>query len=322
MADLVGKTFSHFEIGQLVAAGNTGAIFRAKDTTKPYRAVAMQVLRPEVCGEDDKERFAKTMVVVRGLRHPGLIRVYSAGKTGPYHWIAMKFIDGENLAQVLQKSGVAGRLNWRATYAAAVSLAGGLHQVHQQQVLHRALKPANVLIRKEDRKAILGDWSRARPLHGARVERLPWPGQLVGDLTYLAPEQTQPGTVEDGRCDIYGLGATLYTLLAGRPPFEAGTIDKMVEKIRGEEPPSPKEFQLAIPEAVEGCVMRMLAKRPDVRFQTTKEVLQDLERIAKIHQLAFNPDAEEGPAGATREEEVRVLGPAEPEAKRGRRRDG
>src|SRR4051812_10367595 len=158
MADLVGKTFSHFQIGPLIAAGNTGAIFRAKDTTKPYRAIALQVLRPDVCGEDEKERFAKTMVVIRSLRHPGLVRVYSAGKNGPYHWIAMKFIEGENLAQVLQKSGVAGRLNWRATYSAAVSLAGGLHQVHQKQVLHRALKPANVLIRKEDRKAILGDW--------------------------------------------------------------------------------------------------------------------------------------------------------------------
>jgi serine/threonine protein kinase len=291
IAELVGKTFSHFEIGALVATGNSGAIFRAKDTTKPYRTVAFQVLRPELSGGDDeKERFAKTMVVIRSLRHPSLVRVYSAGRSGPHNWIAMKYIEGESLAQVLQKSGVAGRLNWRATFTIAVSLTAALHQLHQQKVLHRNLKPANVMIRKEDRKALLGDFSRTRPLHGARVERLPWPGQLVGDLTYLAPEQTQPGTVEDGRCDIYGLGATLYTLLAGRPPFEAGTIDKMVEKIRGEEPPNAKEFQLAIPEAVEGLVMRMLSKRPDVRFQSTREVLHDLERIAKIHQLVFDPD--------------------------------
>jgi serine/threonine protein kinase len=294
LADLVGKTFSHFEIGPLVAAGNSGAIFRAKDTTKPYRAIALQVLRPDLSGGDDeKERFAKTMVVIRSLRHPSLVRVYSAGRNGPHNWIAMKYVEGESLAQVLQKSGVAGRLNWRATYTIAVSLSAALHQIHQQKVLHRNLKPANVMIRKEDRKALLGDFSRSRPLHGARVERLPWPGQLVGDLTYLAPEQTQPGTVEDGRCDIYGLGATLYTLLAGRPPFEAGTIDKMVEKIRGEDPPRPKEYQLAIPEAVEGLVMRMLAKRTDVRFQSTGEVLAELERIANIHQLAFDPDETE-----------------------------
>jgi eukaryotic-like serine/threonine-protein kinase len=122
------------------------------------------------------------------------------------------------------------------------------------------------------------------------VEPLPWPGQLAADLPYLSPEQTQPGRVEDVRCDLYGLGATLYTLLAGRPPFEAGTIDKMVEKIRGEEPPRPKEFQLAIPEGLEGLVIRLLAKRVDVRFQSATEALKELERVSKIQQLPFDPD--------------------------------
>lgn len=291
MAELVGKTFSNFEIGPLLATGNNGALFRAKDVTKPGRVVALQVLRPELAGGDeDKERFARVMTVVRTLRHPGLVRVYSAGKTGPYRWVAMKFIEAESLAEVLRNSGVAGRLDWRSTYAVAVSLAGGLAAMHAGAVIHRNLKPANVLIRTADRRALLGDWARARPLHGAKVEPLPWPGQLVGDLTYLAPEQTQPGTVEDVRCDIYGLGATLYTLLAGRPPFEAGTTAKMVTKIRGEEPARPKTFQLAIPEGVEGMVLRMLSKRLDVRFQSAAEVLQELERISRIHGLPFDPD--------------------------------
>jgi eukaryotic-like serine/threonine-protein kinase len=290
MADLVGKTFAHFEIGKLMATGNSGAMFRAKDMTKEGRLVAFQVLRPELCGDEDKERFAKTMMVIRGLRHPTMVRVYGAGKNGPYFWIAMKYIGGESLASRLQRTGVAGRLDWRNTYLIAVSLARALHEIHTHGIIHRNLKPANVMIRASDRKALLGDWSRVRPLHGARVQPLPWPGQLVGDLTYLSPEQTQPGRVEDVRCDFYGLGATLYTLLAGRPPFEAGTVDKMVEKIRGEEPPRPKEFQLAIPEALEGMVMRMLAKRVDVRFQTSFEVLKELERVAKIHQLPFEPD--------------------------------
>ena len=292
LGELTGKTFTHFQIGPMIAAGNTGAVFKAKDTTKAGRAVALQVIRPELCGDADKERFAKTMTVVRGLRHPTMVRVYGAGKNGPYFWIAMKYVAGESLAARLQRSGVAGRLDWRTTYGMAVSLARALHEAHTHGIIHRNLKPANVMVRASDRKALLGDWSRARPLAGARVEPLPWPGQLVGDLTYLSPEQTQPGRVEDVRCDFYGLGATLYTLLAGRPPFEAGTVDKMVEKIRGEEPPRPKEFQLAIPEAVEGMVMRLLAKRTDVRFQTSTEVLKELERVSKIHQLPFEPDAE------------------------------
>src|SRR5262245_29630686 len=291
MAGLVGKTFSNYTLTQLVAAGNTGGIFRATDTAKPERRIAFQVIRPEMIKDDERERFTKTMVEVRAIKHPTLIRVYGAGKQGPYYWIAMKYVPGESLASILQKTGVVGRLDWRRTYFISVSLARALVEIHERGVIHRNLKPANVMVRAADRKVQLGDWSRARPLHGARVEPLPWPGQLVGDLTYLSPEQTQPGRVEDGRCDIYGVGAILYTLLAGRPPFEAGTIDKMVEKIRGEEPVKPKEFQLAIPEAVQGMVLRCLAKRVDVRFQTAMELLKEVERISKIHQLPFEPDA-------------------------------
>jgi eukaryotic-like serine/threonine-protein kinase len=290
LADLTGKTISHFELGPMLAAGNTGAIFRAKDTTKPGRRVAFQMIRQELYKEDDKDRFVKTMSAVRGLRHPTLVRVYAAGKNGPNFWIAMKFIDGESLASRLQRMGVAGRLDWRTTYTVAVSLTRALDVVHKAGMLHRNLKPANVMVRAADRKALLGDFSRARPISGARVEPLPWPGQLAADLPYLSPEQTQPGRVEDVRCDLYGLGATLYTLLAGRPPFEAGTIDKMVEKIRGEEPPRPKEFQLAIPEGLEGLVIRLLAKRVDVRFQSATEALKELERVSKIQQLPFDPD--------------------------------
>jgi serine/threonine-protein kinase len=290
LAELVGRTFAHFELGPMIAAGNTGAIFRARDTTYPGRKVAMQVMRPELCRDEDKEPFVRTMQVVQGLRHPTLVRVYGAGKNGPYFWIAMKYVDGESLASRLQRSGVAGRLDWRNTYFVTVSLTRALDEVHRAGMLYRNLKPANVMVRAADRKALLGDWSRARPAAGARAQPLPWPGQLVGDLTYLSPEQTQPGRVEDVRCDLYGLGATLYTLLAGRPPFEAGTVDKMVEKIRGDEPPRPKEFQLAIPEALEGLVLRLLAKRVDVRFQSAGEALKELERVSKIHQLPFDPD--------------------------------
>lgn len=291
LANLVGQQFSHFEIGPLLAAGNSGAMFRATDVDKPKRSIVIQVLLPELGRDQPKEQFARTMTIIRGIDHPSLVPVYGAGKNGEFFWIAMKFVTGVSLADRLQRSGVAGRMDWRNTYFISVTLARALAELHGHGILHRNLKPANVMIRSRDNKAMLGDFSRTRPLAGARVQPLPWPAQLVGDLTYLSPEQTQPERVEDARCDIYGYGAILYTLLAGRPPFEAGTIDKMVEKIRGDEPPRPKTFQLAIPEAVEGLVLRCLAKRIDVRFQSAVDVLKELERISKIHQLPFKPDA-------------------------------
>jgi serine/threonine protein kinase len=120
-------------------------------------------------------------------------------------------------------------------------------------------------------------------LEGTLAETITRPGELVGDVSYMSPERTKGTLAEvDGRSDIYSLGATLYALLTGRPPFIGDSLTDTVRKIRQAEPEKPKKYQLAIPDQFEGVVLKMLAKRPEERYQTAAELLKELERVAKF----------------------------------------
>jgi len=134
----------------------------------------------------------------------------------------------------------------------------------------------------------LGDLMLAKALEGTMVEQITRPGELVGDVAYMSPERTRGGSaVVDGRSDIYSLGATLYALLTGRPPFEGDSLPETILKIRQEDPVKPKKYQLSIPDMFEGTVMKMLAKRPDDRFGTAGELLEELERVAKFQGMSL-----------------------------------
>ena len=112
------------------------------------------------------------------------------------------------------------------------------------------------------------------------------PGELLGDVRYMSPERTRRDAKADGRSDIYSLGAMAYALLTGRPPFEGASLPETIEKIRQEEPAKPRKFQMAIPDMFEGLVLKMLAKRPEERFQTPTELLTELDRIGKYQALS------------------------------------
>ena len=112
------------------------------------------------------------------------------------------------------------------------------------------------------------------------------PGQLVGDIAYMSPERTRAQESVDCRSDIYGLGATLYALLTGRPPFEDASLPATITKIRNEKPVKPKEFQLSIHDMFQDAVLQMLAKRPEDRFLTPADLLKDLERVGKYQNVS------------------------------------
>jgi serine/threonine protein kinase len=281
VTELAGTKLSHFEVGPVIARGRSGVVFQARDTNDD-REVAFKVLYPEYSKNDDEmQRFVRAMKTVLPLRHPNLVSLYGAGKTGPYCWIAMEFVEGESLTQIIHRIGTAGMLDWRHALRVAIHVARALDFAHEHAIIHRNITPTNILVRSSDKQTKLGDLLLAKALEGTLAEQITRPGELVGDVSYMSPERTRGSAEVDGRSDIYSLGATVYALLTGRPPCEGGSLLETISKIRQAEPVKPKKFQLSIPDLFEGTVLRMLAKRPDDRFQKPADLLADLERVAK-----------------------------------------
>ena len=287
LSKLVGQSLSSYTLVSMVAEGKSGAVFRADDT-KNDRPVALKVLHADFAKDEAQvDRFVRAMKTMFPLRHPNLVSLYNAGKSGPYCWLAMEYVDGESMTQVIERIGVAGRIDWKYALRVAVHVARALDYAYERKVIHRNITPPNILVSSSDKTAKLGDLMLAKAMEGALAEQVTRPGELVGDLAYMSPERTRGAIGVDCRSDIYSLGATVYALLAGRPPHEGGSIPEMLHKIREEEPVKPKKYQLAIADQFEGAVLRMLAKRPEDRHQTPNELLADLERVAKYQGVAL-----------------------------------
>ncbi len=282
-AALTGQTISHYVIGNLIAKGKTGTIYKARDE-RDGKDVALKVLHPNFAeDEDDVQRFVRAMKTTVSLRHPNLVAILGAGKNGPVCWVAMEYVDGESLAKVIQRIGTANMLDWHYALTVAVHIARALQAAHEQHIIHRNVMPENILIPKgTPLTAKLGDLMLAKALDGIKSKPITRPGELVGDLVYMSPERTREDAAVDTRADIYGLGATLYVLLTGRPPFEGGTLIQTLAKIRQEDPVPPKKYQLSVPDGMQDIVLKMMAKRPELRYQTPADLLKDLERLAKF----------------------------------------
>jgi len=281
LPELVGKKIAQFEIQKQLASGNSGMIFRARDG-EHNRAVALKVLWPETSQDEDAvQRFVRAMKTMMPIRHENIVQLYAAGKSGPYCWLAMEYVEGESLAQVIPRIGIAGMLEWQYAFRVAVHIARALEAAFEHEVIHRNITPANILVRSSDKVTKLADLMLAKAMSGTLARQITRPGELVGDVEYMSPERTRSAAEVDGRSDIYSLGATVYALLTGQPPFEGKSLPEVIRKIREAEPVKPKACQLSIPDLFEGVVLKMLAKQPAARYQTPKELLKDLERVGR-----------------------------------------
>ncbi len=279
---LVGTTLARFDIGPVIGKGTTAMVFCANDTEND-RPVALKVLLPEFSkNEEDLRRFVRAMQTMMPLKHPNLVRLYGAGKTGPYCWVAMEYIAGENLKQLIDRMGVVGMLDWKNVFKVAVQVARALEYAHGQNIIHRNVTPTNILRDATTKDVKLGDLMLAKALEGSFAQPITRPGELVGDVAYMSPERTRGTTDIDHRSDLYGLGATLYALLTGHAPFEGANLVEKITKIRQEPPVKPSKFQLAIPHPFEQIIMKLLEKRPEDRYASAAELLRDLERVGKV----------------------------------------
>jgi pSer/pThr/pTyr-binding forkhead associated (FHA) protein len=285
--ELSGTRLARYEVGAPLARGRSGLVFLARDSSDGQQ-VALKVLWPEFSKDEaEVKRFVRAMKTMIPIRHPHLVSVLNAGRTGPYCWIAMEYLEGESVAQALQRTASGKPQDWRSALRVAVHVSRALVFAHYHQIIHRDISPQNILIRSQDQFVKLGDLMLAKATEGALAQQITRPGEILGDFRYMSPERTAGGSVPvDGRADLYSLGATTYALLTGRPPLEGDSPVRTILKIRQEKPVSPNQAQPGMPPRLEAAVMKLLAKDPGQRFQTAAELLGELEGIARAQKVA------------------------------------
>jgi hypothetical protein len=277
---LSGQSFGHYRLGPALGRGRGGVVFRADDV-KTSQVLALKVLSPLFPRNDEElQRFAR---VVKGLtmRHANLVTVYGAGKTGTSTWMAREYVEGDSVTRLLrQMSGK--RPDLRQACRVAVHVGRALDFARKNHLRHGQVTPANILVQRKDRTAKLADLMLGTALVGSHLWRAAQEIRPTAELAYLSPEQADPGAYVDELSDLYGLGAVVYALLTGRPPYVADSAEEILEQVRGPVPVArPSSFNAAIPAALEQVVMKILAKRQEDRYQTPAELLADLEPIAE-----------------------------------------
>jgi serine/threonine protein kinase len=280
--ELVGQTLGQFKVGQVLARGKSGYVFHGQHATRKV-PVALKVLNPAI-SQDPKvmQRFVRAMKTELRLRHPHLVRVYAAGKAGNLCWVAQEYVPGESLAAVIGRVDVAGPLDWRRVAHVGFYLGQALIYAHARKMVHRNVTPQNILQGPKLKDTKLADLMLAAALEEDPTKPISAAGVPSESLAYMSPERTDGPTAQiDARTDIYSMGATLYAMLAGKPPFEGSTVQELVQKVRLQAPPSFKSLGVNVPPELEAIIIRMLAKRPQDRYQDMRDVLKALQKFAK-----------------------------------------
>ena len=296
-ATLVGQTFANYQVQHVEATARTGVVLRTVDRDSGAM-VALKLFWPDLMHSTEAMgRFLRAIETMGPYRHPNLVALYDAGVTDGLCWTASEFVLGQSVKQMISSVGIAGMLDWQRVLSVAIHVAQALEFAASQRIVHRNITPTNILVRRSDGVAKLGDLMLAKALDSLSLATVTHAGAILGDLPYLSPEQTA-GERIDARSDLYSLGATLYALLTGRPPCEGLTTAETVLKIQTQRPDPPTKYHLAIPALFEGIVMRLLSKRPDDRFTDATQLLKELDRAEKYTQTVVSrnapPDAEPG----------------------------
>ena len=284
ITSLIGQKIGGYLLKDVIANGRNGIVFKAQDLEHD-RIAAVKVLLPRVAKDDEqRERFVRAMKTMLKIKDTHIVELYSAGRTGPFCWAAMEYVEGESLASLIDRLGQDGMLPWEEVWRAAVHVTRALQVGYRHHIIHRNLTPTNIIRRQQDKVCKLGDFTFAKALEGTLAFDVTSPGQIVGDLQYLPPERLTDAEV-DTRSDMYGLGATCYALMTGRPPVSGKSLAEITQSIRTEIPSPPKEFQLYMNDLFQVIVLRLLEKDPSRRYNTPDELLRELERAGKESNL-------------------------------------
>jgi serine/threonine protein kinase/outer membrane protein assembly factor BamB len=275
---LIGKKLGSCEITEFVGKGGMGYVFKALQTTL-NRDVAIKILHKS--DQDDKavEWFRREAQSIARLEHPNIVQVFELvdDKELGTHYIVMQFVNGKSLDAIV-RTRPEKRLSYEEATQYIIQTAEGLEAAHKKNIVHRDVKPANIMVTNEGIVKIT-DFGLAKAI--ASGEKSIASGLIVGTPLYMAPEQCVGGEI-DARTDIYSLGASLYFLVTGRPPLIGENSFEILEKQITEMPMSPDHYVSDIPSSVCESIMKMLAKNPVERYASCREVADDLRQMLNL----------------------------------------
>ncbi len=308
LSDLQGETSrisesvaSHprYAVRELVGIGGMGAVYRASHRLM-NREVAIKIIRPEILTRTGAvDRFHREVKAAAMLSHPNIVTAYDAEQVDDRHLLVMEFVEGRNLADEVKVGGPLG-VSEACDYIRQAAL--GLQHAHEQGMVHRDIKPHNLMLTPAGQVKIL-DFGLASLVVDEVVEEigdgydtsttaasLTKDGTVIGTPDYIAPEQVTDAHAADIRSDIYGLGCTLYCLLTGRPPFADDPVMEKIQSHRDRQPPPIDTLRGDLPPDLVGTIHKMMAKKPDERYQTPTDVAVALAPFTGTkHEIPLRP---------------------------------
>lgn len=273
--DLTGKTFGDFRILRLLGRGGMGQVYLAEQLSLK-RQVALKIMRPDLAANAVAlKRFQLEAEAVARVTHANIVQVYAVGQTDGLHYMALEYVDGRNLREYLAKKGPPELLQ---ALSILRQVAAGLQRASELGIVHRDIKPENILLTRKGEVKV-ADFGLSR-CFGVEQQplNLTQSGVSMGTPLYMSPEQVQ-GKEVDPRTDIYALGITAYHLLAGQPPFTGTNAFEVALQHVNNEPAPLQQVRPDLPAQLCVIIHKMMAKQPEQRYQTARELLKDLTTL-------------------------------------------
>lgn len=280
MDQYIGRLLDgRYEILEVIGTGGMAVVYKAR-CHRLNRLVAIKILKDEFAGDEEfRRRFHAEGEAVAMLSHPNIVQVYDVSTSDDANYIVMELIDGISLKQYMEKKGI---LNWKETLHFAMQIAKALEHAHSRGIVHRDIKPHNVMVLKNGSVKVM-DFGIARVMNKSNTLTK----EALGSVHYISPEQAKGGHT-DNRSDLYSLSVVMYEMMAGRPPYDGeSAVSVAIQHINGGAP-MPSVYNPNIPAGLEQIIMKGMSLEPRDRYDSATEMLQDMEEFRKNPAITFH----------------------------------